>query len=121
MLTYPILERPSLRNRLERRRPQMQSLRNRLERPERPSRRRRQLRQSQQRKSQQTSQHRQSLRQRRSVMQCRGMHLRGVSPRVLPLVLQSQSVVMLSCRRQQRQRQHTSQRRQNLRWQTNHP
>ena len=116
MLTYPILERPSLRNRLERRRPQMQSLRNRLERPERPSRRRRQLRQSQQ-----TSQHRQRLRQRRSVMQCRGMHLRGVSPRVLPLVLQSQSVVMLSCRRQQRQRQHTSQRRQNLRWQTNHP
>ena len=54
-------------------------------------------------------------------MQYRGMHLRGVSPRVLPLVLQSQSVVMLSCRRQQRQRQHTSQRRQNLRWQTNHP
>ena len=95
MLTYPILERPSLRNRLERRRPQMQSLRNRLERPERPSRRRRQLRQSQQRKSQQTSQHRQSLRQRRSVMQYRGMHLRGVSPRVLPLVLQSQSVLRL--------------------------
>ena len=41
--------------------------------------------------------------QRPSVMQYRGMHLRGVSPRVLPLVLQSQSVLMLQAKGRQSQ------------------